>query len=135
MIEINKNPSSRVLRQFSAAAGVFAALIGFLVFRKTASWPAAGAIWSVGAAIAGAGLAAPRSVRLVYLGLNYIAMPIGVVVSTVVLAGVYYFVVTPVGVAMRLAGRDPLSRRYDPAAETYWLKRKTAAMKRYFRQF
>lgn len=135
MIEINKNPSSRELRQFSVAAGVFAALVGLLVFRKTESWQAAGAIWAAGATVAGAGLAAPRSVRLVYLGLNTITMPIGVVVSTLVLAVVYYVVVTPVGIAMRLAGRDPLSRKRDPAAETYWLKHRPTTTQRYFRQF
>lgn len=32
----------------------------------------------------------------------------------------YYLVVTPVGVLSRLV-RDPMSRRSDPSATTYWI--------------
>jgi hypothetical protein len=37
---------------------------------------------------------------------------------------------------MRLFGYDPMHRRFDPAAETYWAKRdEEATVERYFRQF
>jgi hypothetical protein len=36
---------------------------------------------------------------------------------------VFYAVVTPMGVAMRLAGRDPMRRRFDRAADSYWIDR------------
>jgi hypothetical protein len=45
------------------------------------------------------------------------------IVSPVVLGGMYFLVITPFGIVMRLAGRDALQRRLDPKARSYWVKR------------
>jgi hypothetical protein len=59
------------------------------------------------------------------------------VVSHVVLAIVYYLVVTPIGLVMRLVGYDAMKRRFDGEATTYWVHRpdNAADAKSYFRQF
>ncbi|WP_197287611.1 hypothetical protein [Streptomyces apocyni] len=38
----------------------------------------------------------------------------------VLLAIVYYLVVTPIGLLARVTS-DPLTRRWDPKAESYWV--------------
>jgi hypothetical protein len=48
---------------------------------------------------------------------------LGRVVSPLVLGLIYFAVFTPVGVVMRLCGRDALCRRFDRAAPTYWVTR------------
>ena len=48
---------------------------------------------------------------------------LGRVVSPVVLGVIFYGVFTPVAWVMRLAGRDAMCRRLDPAAASYWVKR------------
>lgn len=64
------------------------------------------------------------------------ASPIGWTVTHVVLAIVYYLVLTPIGLLMRIAGRDPMRRKIDPRAATYWIERKNPIdSRRYFRQF
>lgn len=45
------------------------------------------------------------------------------VVSPIVLGAMYFLVITPFGIVMRLAGRDALQRRLDPTARSYWIKR------------
>lgn len=45
------------------------------------------------------------------------------VVSPLMLAVVFFAVFTPVGIAMRAAGRDAMKRRFEPDAKTYWVKR------------
>jgi len=45
------------------------------------------------------------------------------IVSPVVLGAIFYGVFTPVGFFMRMAGRDALRRRFEPAAQTYWIER------------
>ena len=45
------------------------------------------------------------------------------IVSPVVLGVMYYGVITPFGLVMRLAGRDPMRRRFDRQAATYWIPR------------
>ena len=45
------------------------------------------------------------------------------IVSPVVLAAIYFAVVTPTGLVMRALGQDPLRLRRDPDAESYWILR------------
>ena len=49
---------------------------------------------------------------------------LGHVVSPVALGILFYAVLTPVGVMMRLTGKDPLRRRRDPGAASYWQPRR-----------
>ena len=64
------------------------------------------------------------------------AVPIAWVVSHLVLVTIFYLVLTPIGLIMRLFGHDPLNARFDPDAKSYWQRRpeKTDSA-RYFRQF
>ena len=45
------------------------------------------------------------------------------VVNPLVMAVIYFAVVTPTGLVMRALGKDPLRLRRDPAAESYWIHR------------
>ena len=103
---------------------VFAAFFGLLsalgVWHGTARWP----IW-LGLAVVMLILAfaAPKLLS----PLNWVWTKIGLVlhaiISPVMLGVVFYACVTPVGYLMRLSGNDPLRRRNDAAADTYWIKR------------
>ena len=67
---------------------------------------------------------------------SLIAFPIGMVIGTLALVLVFYGVITPIGLVFRLIGRDPLHRRYDREASSYWIERRPRpAAKRYFQQF
>ncbi len=48
---------------------------------------------------------------------------LGRIVSPVVIGILYYLVITPFGIVMRLAGKDPLRLRREPDAQSYWIKR------------
>ena len=45
------------------------------------------------------------------------------IVHPVVLAVVYFAVVTPTGLVMRVLGKDPLQLQFDPSAASYWILR------------
>jgi hypothetical protein len=45
------------------------------------------------------------------------------VVSPIVMAVIFFAVFTPVGLVMRAFGRDALSLRYEPKADSYWKRR------------
>jgi hypothetical protein len=45
------------------------------------------------------------------------------IVSPIVLGVIFFVVMLPFGLVMRIAGRDPLRRRYEPAARSYWIPR------------
>lgn len=45
------------------------------------------------------------------------------VIQPLVIGAVFFLVVTPIGLLMRLAGKDVLRLKLDPAANSYWIKR------------
>jgi hypothetical protein len=52
-----------------------------------------------------------------------LALLLNRVVSPVVLAVLYFAVMTPFGLMMRAFGRDPMRRRFEPATASYWIRR------------
>lgn len=100
-----------------------------VVFLLIAGWPLwHGEVprwWAVGVAAVFALLAMLRPALLA--GLNRQWMKLGVllgkVVSPVALGLLFYGVVTPIGIALRLAGKDPLRLKFDRGADTYWIRR------------
>ena len=45
------------------------------------------------------------------------------IVSPIALAILFYSIVTPIGLVMRLLGKDPLHLSFDPGATSYWIER------------
>jgi hypothetical protein len=137
LIEIKRDPTPREVRQFALLAlPAFCLLLAGLGLFRYASWPAA--LLLTGAAIASAvlGLLRPRWMRAVLIAWMWAAWPIGWVVSHLLMAIIYYLVIAPIGLIMRALGRDPLQRRLDRDAATYWTPREPEIdSDRYFRQF
>ena len=50
-------------------------------------------------------------------------MILGAIISPVVMAVVFFLVVTPIGFVMNIMGKDLLKTRYDKKKESYWIKR------------
>jgi saxitoxin biosynthesis operon SxtJ-like protein len=44
-------------------------------------------------------------------------------ISPVILAVLFYGCITPIGLLMRLTGKDPLRRRFEREAQSYWIAR------------
>ncbi len=111
----------RAWRQFGlSSALVLALLTGLLVWRGGVSPPAAGAVLT--ALLAGALLAVarPRWLRGPYrLGMK-VSYALGRVVAPLVLGVIFLLVLTPLGLLLRLMGRDLLRLRREPRATSYW---------------
>lgn len=94
-----------------------------------ALWPLAGGgpprWWAAGLALASGAIALVRPSLLARPNRLWtrIGVALGNVVSPVVLGAVFYGIVTPLGVLMRVMGKDPLRRNADPAAQSYWIPR------------
>lgn len=93
-------------------------------------------VWIVGMLIGIGTLIFTRFAIVVYMKWMLATVPISWTISHLMLAVVYYLVITPISLVMRLLGRDPLYRKFDPEAKTYWIRRNPRAdLLRYFRQF
>lgn len=146
LIDIDWKPSAKLLRSFGLI-GLFA----FAVVAGIVEWKHKVIVFPISVSAVPMtrnillGLAAycglfaiimPRALLPVYLVLTAVGYPIGLVVSYAVMLIIYYLVITPIGVVMRLLGRDPMRRKLDPAAGSYWIKRTPPAdVRRYYRQF
>ena len=147
MIDIDWKPSDAKLRQFAVASLVGFPLIGLLLskllpwFRLPAfSTGAAATDFLFVAALAGAavfllGVLIPRSIVPVYVILVALALPIGLALSFLLIPLIYYGVFTPIGLGLRLLGKDPMDRSMG-RSDSYWIKRKPApAAAQYYKQY
>jgi hypothetical protein len=145
MVEIDFHPDERTLRQFGwIALGGFG-LLSLLAWKEWLLFAfglgdarplVAGALLGLGVLAAFLGLVFPRANQPLFVGLALLAFPIGFVLSYVILSVLFFVVIAPIGALMRLLGHDPMHRRLEPAAETYWTKAPPAPPRsRYFKQF
>jgi len=107
----DRDPSRRTLAVFGVLLVAFFGLLGALVRARTGSEIAARVLWIAGASL---GLLYAAFVALrwpIYMAWMTAAMPLGEVVSRLLLGIVYFGVVTPLGLVMRAFGYDPMRRR------------------------
>jgi hypothetical protein len=127
---------ARELRKFGlTVGGVFAALGLVMLARGKAHFP-----WFLapGMVLLALGAALPKALKPVYIAWMGLALALGYVVSHVVLTLFFFLVITPVGWAARLLGKDFLRLKPDRQAPTYWLPRerpKTKETDEYERQY
>ncbi len=135
--EINWHPSRKELRTFAITALIASTIVALLLckFRGIElRWIAA--IISLGAAILLSSFISFRLTRAIYLGFIIVTLPIGLLINFFLLATFYFGIITPIGLIFHLIGRDPLHRKFDRDAGSYWIShRQTDDLDRYFDQF
>ncbi len=136
LVHIHRNPSRRWLAWFGLIwLGVFAAVAASAFFRHGLTASVA-VLWGLAVLVPVAGWIWPPVMRVVYLTVAYATFPIGFAVLCLLMAATYYLVLTPLGIVLRACGRDPLCRRFDPKAGSYWIDRtEQPPAEQYFRQF
>ena len=145
MIDIDLRPDRRKLRQFGFLALVGFGLLALLAWKEWAVFSFGLGDWRMPLTQIFSGLAGisllfslvfPRANWLLYVGLTIVALPIGFVLSYVIMVTIFYLVIAPIGLVMRLFGKDPLNRHFQPAAGTYWVDtRPERPAEDYFKQF
>jgi hypothetical protein len=134
--DIPRNPSDRLLRQFAGLCLLFfGGMAAWRAWRQGPS-PVVYGLAALALGLGIVGLIRPRAIRPVFVGWMMLAYPIGWLISNAVLALMYYGIITPLGLAFRLAGRDVLRRKRPRDAATYWAAKPTPAdVRRYFQQY
>ncbi|MBI5508192.1 MAG: hypothetical protein HY903_05515 [Deltaproteobacteria bacterium] len=137
LIAFNWNPDAAQLRWFGLLwLPLFFAAVAFVLMTRLAmpdAWTILAPLALLSAIL---GAMTPQTLKPVFVGLLLLTFPIGFVVSHLVMFALFFFVVTPVGLGMRLFGRDALRLRFENKAMSYWIKRPAKSpIHRYFRQF
>ncbi|HPD47575.1 MAG TPA: hypothetical protein P5279_12790 [Anaerohalosphaeraceae bacterium] len=137
IIEVNWRPGRKDLRVFGTAALIATALLAVVLhYRKGLPVVWMGCIAGFGLAVFVVSFVLPCVARIVYVVMMVLALPIGLALSLLMMAVIYYLILTPVGLFFRLVGRDLLGLKFDRRASSYWVKRRPPEnLKRYFNQF
>ena len=106
--DVDLHPDRRKLRQFAALLAAIAIL--FVLVDP---------LWAIVAVYGILSLAFPRLAYPVYAVLTIVTFPIGWIVSRVMLAILFYVVLTPIALVQRLLRRDVLRIR-RPDERSYW---------------
>ncbi|MDH5674591.1 MAG: SxtJ family membrane protein [Myxococcales bacterium] len=145
LVTLDLHPDEGTLRRFG-----FIALFGFGMLAAFAWYEAwifafglGGARSAIAMVFAGLSLlslmlslAYPKGNRLIYVGTALLAFPFGLVLSYVIMALLFFVVIAPIGLLLRLLGHDPMQRRLGTGAASYWSAARPARdRKSYFRQF
>ncbi len=115
-------------------------LVFFFIFLVVSIWPLthneSPRIWSTIISLAFLILVLTRSKLLTPLNRLWAKFGIilGSIIAPIVMGVVFFLVITPIGLVMKMIGKDLLSIKYDKKKETYWVKRDkpTSTMKQQF---
>ena len=123
------------LRNFGlVTGGILAVLFGLFfpwLFEKSIpTWP-----WIVAAVLGGWGMVAPMSLQPVYRGWMKLGLLLSKITTPIILGIVFYGLVFPMGLVMRLWGNDPMARRLDDQVQSYRIKHEKAPKKSMERPF
>lgn len=122
-VERDEEPIGSSDRSFGLVFAAFFAIIAALrLWHGGSPWPWLGASGAMGvAALAAPGVLAPANRLWFRFGLL-----LGRVTSPIVMALLFYVVVTPIGLLMRLCGQRPLRLTRSAGQSTYWITRPDA---------
>jgi hypothetical protein len=126
--------SVRQLRQFGFLVGGIFGVMGLwpLVWRHqpVRSWALVLAV-----ALIVPALVAPRILAPVHRAWMALGEVLAWINTRIILGLVFYLVVTPIGLLMRLVSHDPMRRQFDRAGESYRIRCKTRPATHMLRQF
>lgn len=131
---MNPQPATKELRQFGLIVGGVFSAIGL--------WPAVvrnenPRLWSLvlGGTLIVLGLAVPQSLKHIHSGWMKIGHVLGTINTGIILGIIYYMLITPMGLVMRLMGKDSMHRVLVQDATTYRVVRAPRARHHMRNQF
>lgn len=122
LLRLNTRPSKSQLIQFGIAWIVF-----FLLLALVASWRGASVPpWPMVALALFPpliGWVFPGFLRVLFIAMSIVTFPIGFVVSHLILAALYYLVLSPIGLILRVVKPGFFPKNPDASLPTYWHSR------------
>ena len=134
-LEAANAPSSSQLRWFGLVLLITAGIVGSVLFWRFGLVSAACLVFGLAISIVIPYYLVPRLRVPIFRSWMRLVMPIGWLVTRLLLGSVYFLLVTPMGVVSRLFGRDVLGRRPGKSTGSRWQAHDPGGdTDRYFRQ-
>ena len=114
----NHQATNKELRQFGLVVGGVFSVIGLwpVVFRAESP-----RLWAMilGGLLIALGAMVPQALKQVHHGWMKIGHLLGSINTRIILGIIYYFLITPMGIVMRLMGKDSMHRALRENVDTY----------------
>lgn len=112
-------PGKKELREFGLVTGaivvaLFGLLLPWLFDHAWPRWP-----WIIAGVLWAWALLLPASLLPVYKGWMAIGHALGWINTRIILGIMFYLMFLPVGLILRLLGKDPMARRVDKSQASY----------------
>ncbi|MCH8204309.1 MAG: hypothetical protein IID09_04050 [Candidatus Hydrogenedentes bacterium] len=114
-VDTSNRKEQRAFGLVMAAAIVIVTLIHWLIRGDLATWP-----FYVSGAFLVLGLAAPAALKPVFVVWMKFALVLNWIMTRLLLSIVFFLMITPTRLLMRIFSDDPLKRRFEPDAASYW---------------
>jgi len=123
------------LREFGLTTGgivgvLFGLFFPWILERPIPRWP-----WVIFGVLALLALAAPLALRPIYQGWMRFGLLMSKITTPIIMGVVFYLVITPMGLVMRLLGKDYMARRLHQKVESYRIKSLATPPKRLEKPF
>ncbi|HMK35124.1 MAG TPA: SxtJ family membrane protein [Desulfomonilaceae bacterium] len=132
---VRREPTSRDLTILALLFFVIPSAIGgFMLWKGAAN----GWIWIIAGACLGVSRVIGPFFKALYKLWVTLSIILGYFVSRILLTIIFFIVITPMGLIMRILGKDPMDRKLDPNAATYWSpkeREEDTSVNRYEKQF
>jgi hypothetical protein len=118
----NKPMSIKELRKFGLVTGALiivfiGAFLPWLGHKNILDWQKI--TLPLGSVLMVWALVHPASLNYVYKPWMYVADKIGWVNTRIIMAVLFYVIIMPLGIIMRLFGKDPMARKFETQATSY----------------
>jgi hypothetical protein len=140
--EVNWSPSIAERRKFGLSLMIglpsLAAALMLVTRFWSGNWSVTPFLWLGGCGLAVGALfvAVPLLAGLFYVLWYFLACCVGIVVGNALLTAFYLLIVTPIGAAMRLMGREAVPKTFDKKIQSYWVDaKKSDDIEDYYRLF
>ena len=114
----NIQPTLKDLKQFGLIVGGVFSVIGWwpVVFRSESP-----RLWAtvLGSVLIVLGTIVPQSLKQVHQGWMKIGHVLGSINTKIILGIIYFLLITPMGIVMRLMGKDPMHRAVRERVDSY----------------
>ena len=115
------NASKKDLRSFGFMIGIFFLIIaGFLIYKNKESFQI---FLYIAGSFIGLGLLIPTSLKPIYIFWMAFSAILGWIMTRLILSLLFYVIITPIGVLLKIIGKDLLELKKRAINESYWNKR------------
>ena len=111
-------------------AGLFGLFFPWLIERPIPRWP-----WVIFGVLAALALAAPLALKPVYHWWMRFGLLMSRITTPLIMGIVFYLVITPMALVMRLVGKDPMARQLREQSRSYRIESTATPPKRLEKPF